>query len=134
MSGLADNKLSEPEIHGVCKTLLQADPNSTVSSIYVAVSWLSTPAGRDFQSELYSCILSVYDGDRDAAWNNSFCKEIGTASLDVQRSVAVLGDSSVCAAKNDGYEYQVRVGGEETAIQKGITMIMNAQQANHDRA
>jgi phenylacetate 2-hydroxylase len=38
VSGLAQDKLSEPNIHGTCKALLQAAPDSTASSVYMAIA------------------------------------------------------------------------------------------------
>ena len=45
INGLVKDNLSETEIHGTCKTLLQAALDSTALSVCVAIGWLLMPTG-----------------------------------------------------------------------------------------
>lgn len=131
VTGLAQDKLSEPEIHGTCKALLQAAPDSTASSIYVAIAWLSTPTGQDFQTELYTAILAAYDGDVNEAWDMAFRGEKVELLVSMYKETLRFWTTTIFAVPRTtvkDIEYQ------GTVIPKGITMIMNAQQANHDQA
>lgn len=131
VSGLAQDKLSEPEIHGTSKALLQAAPDSTASSVYVAIAWLSTPAGRVFQTELYDAILAAYNGDVSQAWEMAFREEKVELLVSIYKETLRFWTTTPFALPRTtvkDIEYQGVV------IPKGITMIMNAQQANHDPA
>lgn len=75
VTGLAEDKLSEPEMHGTCKAILQAAPDTVASALYLAIAWLSGPAGRDCQAELYAAVLAAYEGDRNRAWDMAFREE-----------------------------------------------------------
>lgn len=129
VNGLVEDKLSEPEMHGTCKAILQAAPDTVASTMYLAVAWLSSPTGQEYQPELYSAILAAYDNDPDKAWNMAFREEkvelLVSMYKEVMRFWTVTPFALPRTASRD-IKYR------DAVIPKGITMIMNAQQANHD--
>jgi phenylacetate 2-hydroxylase len=150
VNGLVNDKLSLPESHGVsehtmshlsaltnllvigvCKALLQAAPDSTASSVYIGIGWLSSPTGRSYQHELYAAIMSAYEGDRDKAWDMAFREEkvplIVSFYKETLRFFTTTPFATPRTTVND-IKYRGIV------IPKGITMIMNAQQGNHDKS
>ena len=131
VNGLVKDNLSEPEIHGTCKALLQAAPDSTASSIYVVIGWLSTPTGREFQSELYDAILASYDGDRDKAWEMAFREESVELLVSLYKETLRFWTITPYSLPRTTVK---EISYWNTVIPKGTTMIMNAQQANHDTA
>lgn len=131
VNGLVKDHLSEPEIHGTCKALLQAAPDSTASSIYVAIGWLSTPIGQEFQIELHNAILDAYGGDRDRAWAMAFREESVELLVSVYKETLRYWTITPYSLPRT----TVRdIGFWDTLIPRGTTMVMNAQEANHDPA
>lgn len=130
VNGLVKDNLSEGEIHGTCKALLQAAPDSTASSVYVVIGWLST-AGREFQSELYDAILSAYNDDRDKAWDMAFREERVELLVSLYKEALRFWTTTLFAVPRTTVK---DISYWNTTIPKGTTMIMNAQQANHDPA
>ncbi|RDW82785.1 hypothetical protein BP6252_03897 [Coleophoma cylindrospora] len=131
VTGLAKDKLSEDEIHGTCKALLQAAPDSTASSVYVAIGWLSSPAGQAYQTTLYNAILAAYNGDRDAAWENAFREERVPLVVSFYKETLRFFTTTPFATPRTTV---ADISYRGTVIPKGITMIMNAQEGNHDKS
>ncbi|KAK5120929.1 hypothetical protein LTR85_005713 [Meristemomyces frigidus] len=131
VTGLVNDKLSLPEAHGVCKALLQAAPDSTASSVYVGIGWLCSPHGRAYQSVLYDAIMSAYDGNRDKAWSMAFREETVPLVVSFYKEALRFWTTTPYATPRtttSDLHYRGSV------IPKGVTMIMNAQQGNHDRS
>lgn len=131
VTGLVNDKLSLPEAHGVCKALLQAAPDSTASSVYIGIGWLCSPTGRSYQSELHAAILSAYHGDRNKAWDMAFREESVPLVVSFYKESLRYWTTTPFATPRttvNDVEYRGAV------IPKGTTMIMNAQQGNHDRS
>ncbi|KAF2091592.1 cytochrome P450 [Saccharata proteae CBS 121410] len=128
---LGDDKLSEEEIHGTCVSLLQAAPDTVASGMYQCIAWLSSPAGQDTQTKAYNAILEAYAGDRDRAWQMAFREEkvplVVSLYKETLRYFTFTPYATPRAASKD-----VKYG--DIAIPKGMTMIINAQQINHDPA
>lgn len=131
VNGLVKDNLSEGEIHGTCKALLQAAPDSTASSVYVAIGWLSSPGGQEFQAELYEAILAAYGGDRDKAWAMAFREENVDLLVSLYKETLRFWTITPFAVPRTTVADISYMG---TTIPSGTTMIMNAQQANHDIA
>lgn len=131
VNGLVKDNLSEGEIHGTCKALLQAAPDSTASSLYVATAWLSTPAGQEFQSELYDSILAAYDGDLGKAWEMAFREEKVELLVSTYKETLRFWTTTPFSLPRTTTK---DISYRNTTIPKGTTLIMNAQQANHDTA
>lgn len=131
VNGLVKDNLSDPEIHGTCKAILQAAPDSTASTIYLLIGWFSTPEGQEFQDLLFEEILKKYNGDKDKAWDMAFREEsvelIVSLYKEALRFWATVPYSLPRTTTKD-----IKYAG--TTIPKGTTMYMNAQQANHDEA
>jgi phenylacetate 2-hydroxylase len=131
VNGLVKDNLSESEIHGTCKALLQAAPDSTASSVYVAIGWMASPIGQEFQIELYDAILKTYGGDRDRAWDMAFREESVDLLVSVYKETLRFWTTTPYAVPRTTVTDISYMG---TVIPTGTTMIMNAQQANHDTA
>jgi phenylacetate 2-hydroxylase len=131
VNGLVKDNLSEPEIHGTCKALLQAAPDSTASSVYMAIGWLSTPTGQEFQSELYDAISAAYSGDRDKAWEMAFREESVELLVSLYKETLRFWTITPYSLPRTTVK---DISYHNTVIPKGTTLIMNAQQANHDTA
>ncbi|CZR64068.1 uncharacterized protein PAC_13965 [Phialocephala subalpina] len=129
VNGLVKDNLSEGEIHGTCKALLQAAPDSTASSVYLVIGWFSTPEGQEFQDVLYAEILNTYDGDRDKAWDMAFREESVELLVSLFKETLRLWTTTPFAVQRMTVKDVAYAG---TIIPQGTTMIMNAQQANHD--
>jgi phenylacetate 2-hydroxylase len=129
VNGLVKDNLSEGEIHGTCKALLQAAPDSTASSVYVAIGWLSSPIGQEFQEALYAEILKAYGGDRDRAWDMAFREENVDLLVSMYKETLRYWTTTPFALPRTTVADIAYMG---TVIPTGTTMIMNAQQANHD--
>lgn len=125
------DELSEGEIHGTCKALLQAAPDSTASSVYVAIGWLATPTGREFPTELCKAILDANGGDRDKAWEMAFREESVDLLVSMYKETLKFWTTTPFALPRTTV---TDIKYWNTTIPKGTTMIMNAQQANHDTA
>jgi len=131
VSSLGDDKLSLDEIHGTCVSLLQAAPDTVASGVYQCCAWLCSPKGQPFQAEVLEAILEAYDGDRDAAWRMSFREEKVPLVVSLYKETLRFYCPTPFATPRRTVEDISYMG---TTIPKGITMIMNAQQANHDPA
>jgi phenylacetate 2-hydroxylase len=131
ITGLVKDKLSEEEQHGTCKALLQAAPDSTASSVYIGIAWLCSPAGKEYQEDLYHAILEAYDGNRDKAWEMAFREEKVPLIVSFYKETLRFWTATPFATpRTTVNDIQYR----GTTIPKGITMIMNAQEANHDKS
>lgn len=129
VNGLLKDNLNEDEIHGTCKALLQAAPDTTASPVYLLMGWFSTPEGTEFQDHLYSEILKTYHGDKDKAWDMAFREEGVELLVSVYKEALrywTIVPYSLPRTTVKDIKY------EGSVIPKGITMYMNAQQANHD--
>lgn len=131
VNGLVKDNLSEGEIHGTCKALLQAAPDSTASSVYVAIGWMSSPEGQGFQAELYDAILTAYGGDRDKAWAMAFREESVDLLVSLYKETLRFWTITPFAVPRTTVADISYMG---ATIPTGTTMIMNAQEANHDVA
>ena len=131
ITGLVKDKLSEEEQHGTCKALLQAAPDSTASSVYIGVAWLCSETGRDYQLELYQAIIDAYNGNRDKAWKMAFREEkVPEIVSFYKETLRFFTTTPFATPRTTVKDIQYR----GTTIPKGITMIMNAQEANHDKS
>jgi len=131
ITGLVKDNLSEAEQHGTCKALLQAAPDSTASSVYLGVEWLCSSAGRAFQTELRTAILDAYDGNKDKAWAMAFMEERVPLMVSFYKEILRFFTTTPFATpRMTVAEIQYR----GAKIPKGTAMIMNAQEANHDKA
>ncbi|KAK5111252.1 hypothetical protein LTR62_005280 [Meristemomyces frigidus] len=131
VTGLVNDKLSLPESHGVCKALLQAAPDSTASSIYMAIAWLCSPAGRAHQATLFAAIKDAYGGDGDQAWNMAFREESVPLVVAFYKEILrywTITPFATPRSTANAFKYR------NSLIPKGVTMIMNAQHGNHDRS
>lgn len=126
---LGEEKLSLDEIHGTCVSLLQAAPDTIASGIYQCVAWLCSAAGQTVQKEAYSAILEAYDGDRDAAWRMAFREEKVPLLTSLYKETLRFWTLTPFAVPRRTTE-EISYNG--VVIPKGITVVMNAQQANHD--
>jgi phenylacetate 2-hydroxylase len=131
ITGLVKDKLSEEEQHGTCKALLQAAPDSTASSVYIGIAWLCSPSGKDYQEELFQSILEAYDGDKDKAWEMAFREEKVPLIVSFYKETLRFWTTTPFATPRTTVA-DIKYRG--TTIPKGITMIMNAQEANHDKS
>jgi phenylacetate 2-hydroxylase len=131
ITGLVKDKLSEEEQHRTCKALLQAAPDSTASSVCVGIAWLCSPAGKSYQSQLYQTILEAYGGDRDKAWEMAFREEKVPLMVSFYKETLRFWTTTPFATPRITVNDITYRG---TTIPKGITMIMNAQEVNHDKS
>ncbi|KAK5710837.1 hypothetical protein LTR15_012814 [Elasticomyces elasticus] len=131
VTGLVNDKLSLPESHGVCKALLQAAPDSTASSIYMGIAWLCSQDGRTYQTELYAAIMAAYHGDRDKAWDMAFREEIVPLIVSFYKETLRFWTTTPFATPRATVS---DIKHRDIWIPKGVTMIMNAQQGNHDES
>lgn len=97
--------------------------------MYIGVGWLSTSTGHAYQAELHSAIMAAYGGDRHRAWDMAFREENVPIVVSFYKETLRYWTTTPfatprTAAKNVKYR--------GTTIPKGMTMIMNAQQGNHD--
>ncbi|KAH8645915.1 cytochrome P450 [Tricladium varicosporioides] len=131
IAGLVKDNLSEAEQHGTCKALLQAAPDSTASSVYLGISWLCSSVGRPFQNDLYQAILHAYNGDKERAWAMAFREETVPLVVSFYKELLRFFTTTPFATPRmtvTDIEYQ------GATIPAGTAMIMNAQEANHDKA
>ena len=128
---LGSDGLTGEEIDGTCKSLLQAAPGTVASGMYQCIAWLCSEQGQQFQHLLYNAILSAHDGDRDRAWEMAFREEAVPVAMSLCKEILrfytvtpyATPRSTVC----DVEFRQIRIA-------RGTTMIMNAQEANHDKS
>ncbi|KAH9902338.1 cytochrome P450 [Xylariomycetidae sp. FL2044] len=129
VASLGADKLTEEEIHGTCLSLLQAAPDTVASGVYQTLAWLSTPAGRPTQKAAYEAILEAYGGDRDLAWKMAFREDRAPLITSMNKETLryyVFGPYATPRRTSRDIEYN------GLFFPEGITMIMNAQEANHD--
>ncbi|RDW75297.1 cytochrome P450-2 [Coleophoma cylindrospora] len=130
-TSLGADHLTEDEIHGTCKSLLQAAPGTIASAVYQCVAWLCSPEGQRFQPELYQAILDAYGGEKDRAWKMAFREEevplVTSLYKETLRFYTVTPFGTPRSTTRD-----VTYG--KAVIPKGTTVIMNAQAGNHDPA
>ncbi|KAK4496452.1 hypothetical protein PRZ48_012432 [Zasmidium cellare] len=131
LSSLKNDKLTEPEIHGTCISLLQAAPDTVASGIYQCIAWLTTPSGQIFQEDVHAAILAAYSNDRTAAWNHAFREERVPLPVSLYKETlrffTVAPFSIPRKASKDIYY-------RDFVIPKGMTFILNSQQVSHDEA
>ncbi|TVY44838.1 Phenylacetate 2-hydroxylase [Lachnellula subtilissima] len=128
-SMMNDDRLTQDEIHGTCKSLLQAAPDSTASGAYMCIAWLCSPDGAGFQEEALAAILQEYKGDRDQAWKMAFREERVSLIVSLYKeALRFFTTTPFATPRTTVKEFEYR----GTKIPKGITMVMNAQAANHD--
>ncbi|QDS76443.1 hypothetical protein FKW77_004518 [Venturia effusa] len=129
VSSLGEDKLTFEEVHGTCISLLQAAPDTVASGIYQCVAWLSSPEGQKTQQAAHQAILQAYDGDKTLAWKMAFREDkvplITSLNKETLRYFTVTPYATPRRTVQD-IQYK------NTLIPKGVTMIMNAQEANHD--
>lgn len=116
---------------GVCKALLQAAPDSTASSVYIGIGWLCSLPGRSYQDELHAAIMSAYGGDRDMAWDMAFKEEKVPLIVSFYKETLRFFTTTPFATPRTTVKDIIFRG---ILIPKGVTLIMNAQEANHDKS
>lgn len=130
VAALNEDKLSEDEVHGTCISLLQAAPDTVASGVYQAIAWLSSPEGRDTQQTALEAILAAYDGDRTKAWKNAFREErVPLISSINKETLRFFTFAPYATPRRSTKDVTLPSG---IVIPKGMTFIMNAQEANHD--
>jgi len=129
VASLGQDKLTLEEIHGTCISLLQAAPDTVASGIYQTIAWLSSSIGQPTQKKAYAAILEAYGGDRDLAWKMAFREEkvplITSLNKETLRQFTFTPYATPRRTNKD-------IIYKNIVIPEGITMIMNAQEANHD--
>lgn len=131
VAALDADKLTEEEVHGTCLSLLQAAPDTVASAVYQTIAWLASPVGRSTQSAAYTAILEAYDGDKTAAWKNAFREErVPLISSLNKETLRFYTFAPYATPRRTTAEVVLPDG---TVILKGMTLIMNAQQINHDQ-
>ncbi|KAK0650030.1 hypothetical protein B0T16DRAFT_457385 [Cercophora newfieldiana] len=115
--------------HGTCLSLLQAAPDTVASGVYQAVVFLCSPGGRETQEIALEATLDAYGGDRALAWKMAFREDrvplISSINKETLRYFTFAPYATPRRTTKD-IEYHGVV------IPRGITMILNAQEANHD--
>lgn len=130
VAALNEDKLTEEEVHGTCLSLLQAAPDTVASGVYQTIAWLSSPEGRATQGEAYAAILVAYNGDRTKAWNNAFREDrVPLISSLNKETLRFFTFAPYATPRRTTAEALLPDG---TIIPKGVTLIMNSQQINHD--
>ncbi|RDI85215.1 hypothetical protein Vi05172_g4794 [Venturia inaequalis] len=129
VSSLAEDRLTFEEVHGTCISLLQAAPDTVASGIYQCVAWLSSPEGQETQTAAHKAILEAYNGDRDRAWKMAFREDkvplITSLNKETLRYFTFTPYATPRRTVTD-------IVYKNILIPKGVTIIMNAQEANHD--
>ncbi|KAF2494124.1 cytochrome P450 [Lophium mytilinum] len=129
VTSLDDDKLSEEEIHGTCISLLQAAPDTVASGVYQTIAWLCTPSGQPTQAKVVKAILEAYGGDRDLAWRMAFREEKVPLLVSLYKeTLRYYTFAPFATPRRTVKDIQYK----DMFFPKGITMIMNAQQVNHD--
>jgi phenylacetate 2-hydroxylase len=121
--------LTIEEVHGTCLSLLQAAPDTITSTIYQCIGWLCSPEGRPTQSAALAAILEAYNGDKDLAWEMAFREEkvpLITSLCSETLRHYTLTPYGVPRQTVDNIHFR------GSTLPKGLTVLMNAQQANHD--
>ncbi|EXJ90262.1 hypothetical protein A1O1_03361 [Capronia coronata CBS 617.96] len=132
VTSLTQDGLTTEEIHGTCLGLLQAAPDTVASGLYQAMAWLSSPEGKPTQERALQAILDAYHGDRTKAWNMAFREErvplISSINKETLRFYTV---TPYATPRRTTQEVKLPNG---VTLPKGITLVMNAQEANHEEA
>lgn len=131
VQSLGDDKLSEEEIHGTCISLLQAAPDTVASGVYQCIAWLSSKEGQATQTAAYHAILEAYAGDKDAAWCNAFREEKVPLIVSLYKETLRFFTFAPYATPR---RTTVDIDYQGAKLPKGITMMLNSQQVNHDPA
>ncbi|EXJ80691.1 hypothetical protein A1O3_06975 [Capronia epimyces CBS 606.96] len=132
VTSLTEDKLTEEEIHGTCLGLLQAAPDTVASGLYQAIAWLSSPEGRPTQERALTAILDAYGGDRTKAWKNAFREEKVPLISSINKETLRFFTVTPYATPRRTTEDVTLPNG--VVLPKGITLVMNAQEANHEEA
>lgn len=129
VASLDEDKLTEDEIHGTCTSLLGAASDTVTSGVYQCLAWLCSPEGQVTQESIHARILEVYNGDADMAWNMAFREEQVPEVVSLYKETLRYFSYIPFAVPR-----QTASSFEYNGIQfpKGVAMILNAQQANHD--
>lgn len=128
---LGSNGLSYEEIDGTCKSLLQAAPGTVASGMYQCIAWLCSERGQVFQPALYETILDSYNGDRDKAWEMSFREEAVPLVMSLcKETLRYYTVTPYATPRSTVCDVEFR----KWRIPRGTTLIMNAQEANHDKS
>ncbi len=132
VASLNDDKLTEDEVHGTCLSLLQAAPDSVASIVYQALAWLCSPEGKATQQRAEAAILEAYGGDRTAAWKNAF-REVRVPLVDsiTKETLRFFTISPYATPRRTVQDVTLPNG---VVLPKGITLMMDAQEVNHDEA
>ncbi|KAK4502089.1 hypothetical protein PRZ48_007900 [Zasmidium cellare] len=130
VAALDQEKLSEEEVHGICLSLLQAAPDTVASGVYQTIAWLSSPEGQSTQDIAYAAILEVYNGNREKAWSNAFREERVPLISSLNKETLRFFTFAPYATPRRTTTETVLPNG--VVVPKGITLIMNAQEINHD--
>lgn len=129
VSSLGEDRLTFEEVHGTCISLLQAAPDTVASGIYQCVAWLSSPEGQETQKAAHEAILEAYDGDRDLAWKMAFREDKVPLITSLNKeTLRYFTFTPYATPRRTVKDIQYK----NILIPKGVTMIMNAQEANHD--
>lgn len=132
VASLNEDRLTEDEVHGTCLSLLQAAPDTVASGVYQAIAWLSSPEGKPTQKGAYEAILEAYNGDRTKAWKNAFREErVPIISSLYKETLRFFTFAPYATPRCSTKDVTLPSG---VVLPKGITFIMNAQEANHDEA
>ncbi|KAI0483341.1 cytochrome P450 [Xylariaceae sp. FL0804] len=132
VASLGADRLTPDEIHGTCISLLQAAPDTVASGVYMTLAWLATPRGRPTQRAAYDAILAAYDGDRDAAWRGAFREDRVPLITSLNKETLRFFVLAPYATPRRTSRPVECPGG--AVLPEGVTVIMNAQEANHDAA
>jgi phenylacetate 2-hydroxylase len=119
------------EIHGTCISLLQAPPETVASGVYQTIAGLCTPSGQPTQAKVVEAILEAYGGDRDLAWKMAFREEKVPLLISLYKETLRLYTFAPFATPRRTVK---DIQYKDVFLPKGITMIMNALQVNHDPA
>ncbi len=135
VAALEEDKLTVDEVHGTCLSLLQAAPDTVASGAYMAVAWLASPQGRATQAVAYQAILDAYDGDRTRAWQMAFREEKVPLISSLNKETLRFFTLAPYATPRRTVA-PVTLPSEHGGIvlPKGITLILNAQEVDHDVA
>ncbi|KAI1344644.1 cytochrome P450 [Xylariaceae sp. FL0016] len=132
VAALDEEKLTEEEVHGTCLSLLQAAPDTVASGVYQTVAWLCSPEGRPTQQRAFEAILDAYGGDATLAWDMAFREErvplISSMNKETLRFYTFAPYATPRRATKDV------IMPDGVILPAGITVILNAQQVNHDEA